>query len=256
MFNQQKPIMKYKLAILFLLPFSVVFAQTDVFPTKKGNLEITPVFHAALMLQWNGLTVYADPYGGSERYKNSKAPDLIVITHEHGDHLDEATLSGLDLTKTELIAPQKVVGQLKNKSFAKITVLQNGQSSNFKSIKVEAVGMYNIPEETARHKKGVGNGYVLTFGGKRVYISGDTDDTPDMRALKNIDVAFVCMNPPYTMDVAPAADAVLAFKPAVVYPYHYRQPGNKLSDIELFKKLVNDKDPKIDVRLRNWYTQL
>ncbi len=248
--------MKYFILILFLLPFSLAFAQPDVFSTKKGNLEITPVFHAALVMQWNGVTVYADPYGGAERYKGMKAPDVIVITHEHGDHLDEATLGGLDLTKTELIAPQKVVDQLKNKTFAKITVLSNGQNETVKSIKIEAVGAYNIPEETARHKKGVGDGYVLNFGGKRVYVSGDTDGTPDMRSLKNIDVAFVCMNPPYTMDVGPAAAAVLAFKPAVVYPYHYRQPGNKFSDTENFKKLVNDKDPKIDVRLRNWYTQM
>jgi L-ascorbate metabolism protein UlaG (beta-lactamase superfamily) len=248
--------MKYFLLVLFLLPFSLVFAQPEVFQTKKANLEITPVFHAALIMQWNGVTVYADPYGGVERYKNQKAPDVVLITHEHGDHLDETTLNGLDLTKTELIAPQKVIDQLKNKTFAKITVLGNGQNLTIKNIKIEAVGMYNLPEETARHKKGAGNGYVVNFGGKRVYLSGDTDGTPDMRALKNIDVAFVCMNPPYTMDVAPAADAVLAFKPAVVYPYHYRQPGDKLSDIEMFKKLVNDKDAKIDVRLRNWYTRV
>lgn len=245
--------MKNFLLILFLLPFSVVFAQSDVLLNKKGNVDIIPIFHAAAVLQWNGEIVYADPYGGAERYKGMKAPDVILITHEHGDHLDEATLSGLDLTKTELIAPQKVVDQLRNKSFAKITVLGNGQNATVKNIKIEAVGMYNIPEETARHKKGVGNGYVVTIGGKRFYFSGDTDGTPDMRSLKNIDVAFVCMNPPYTMDVAPAADAVLAFKPKIVYPYHYRQPANKLSDVELFKKLVNDKDPKIDVRLRNWY---
>ncbi len=248
--------MKNLCTILFLLPFSLAFAQPEIFSTKKGNLEITPVFHAALVMQWNGVTVYADPYGGAERYKSMKMPDVIVITHEHGDHLDESTLSGLDLTKTELIAPQTVIDQLKNKTFAKITALKNGQSLTVKNIRIEAVGMYNIPEETARHKKSAGNGYVLNFGGKRVYVSGDTDGTPDMRSLKNIDVAFVCMNPPYTMDVAPAADAVLAFKPAVVYPYHYRQPGNKLSDIEQFKKLVNAKDSKIDVRLRNWYTQL
>ena len=254
--HQQKINMKYFFLILFFLPFSILYAQSDIFPTKKGDVEVTPIFHAALNVQWNGLTVYVDPYGGAERYKSMKAPDVVLITHEHGDHLDESTLGGLDLTKTELIAPQKVVDMLKNKTFAKITVLGNGQNTTVKNIKIEAIGMYNIPEETARHKKGVGNGYVITLGGKRFYFSGDTDGTPEMRSLKNIDVAFVCMNPPYTMDVAPAADAVLAFKPKVVYPYHYRQPGNKLSDIEEFKKLVNDKDPQIDVRLRNWYTQL
>ena len=248
--------MKNLLTILFLLSFSAAIAQPEVFETKKGNLEITPVFHAALVMQWNGLTVYIDPYGGAERYKNMKSPDLVLITHEHQDHLDESTLAGIDLTKAELIAPQKVIDQLKNKTFAKITVLGNGQTTSFKGLKIDAVGAYNIPEETARHKKGVGNGYVINFGGKRVYLSGDTDGTPDMRSLKNIDVAFVCMNPPYTMDVSQAADAVLAFKPKVIYPYHYRQPGNKFSDIESFKKMVEDKDPNIDVRLRNWYQSI
>ncbi|RYE32790.1 MAG: MBL fold metallo-hydrolase [Sphingobacteriaceae bacterium] len=130
--------MKKLLTILFLLPFSVVLAQPESFVTKKGNLEITPVFHAALVIQWNGVTVFADPYGGTERYKNTKAPDVILITHEHGDHLDEATLGGLDLTKTELVAPQKVIDQLKNKTFAKITVLPNGKSLVIKDIKIEA----------------------------------------------------------------------------------------------------------------------
>lgn len=248
--------MKKILTLLFLLPFAFASAQSDTYATKKGDLTVIPVFHAATVLQWNNLTLYVDPYGGAERYKSMKTPDLVLITHEHGDHLDESTLSGLDLSKTELIAPQKVVDQLKNKTFAKITVLPNGKNLTVKNIKIESVGAYNIPEETARHKKGVGNGYVLNLGGKRIYFSGDTDGTPEMRGLKNIDIAFVCMNPPYTMDVEPAAEAVLAFKPAVVYPYHYRQPGNKFSDIEKFKKLVNDKDPKIDVRLRNWYTQI
>lgn len=253
MLQSTKNTMKSFFLILFLSTFFNAFAQPEVFQTKKGNLQITPVFHAALVMEWDGITVYADPYGGAERFKSFKAPDVVLITHEHGDHLDEATLNGLDLTKTELIAPQKVVDQLKNKTFAKITVLENGQNLSYKNIKIEAVAMYNMPEETARHKKGVGNGYILNLGGKRVYLSGDTDGTPEMRSLKNIDVAFVCMNPPYTMDVAEAANAVLDFKPKVVYPYHYRQPGNKLSDIESFKKMVEDKNPKIDVRLRNWY---
>jgi L-ascorbate metabolism protein UlaG (beta-lactamase superfamily) len=121
------------------------------------------------------------------------------------------------------------------------------------NIRVEAIPMYNLPESPDnRHTKGRGNGYVLTIGGKRIYISGDTEAIPEMRTLKNIDVAFVCMNLPYTMDVDQAADGVLDFVPKVVYPYHYRGKGG-LSDIDKFKALVNKKNTNIDVRLRNWY---
>lgn len=115
--------------------------------------------------------------------------------------------------------------------------------------------MNNLPEtDDSRHPKGRGNGYVLNMGGQRLYISGDTEDIPEMRALQNIDVAFVCMNMPYTMTVEQAADAVLAFKPKVVYPFHYRGQGG-LSDVDHFKELVNKGNEGIDVRLRNWYPQ-
>ncbi|MEO8732935.1 MAG: MBL fold metallo-hydrolase, partial [Flavobacteriales bacterium] len=118
---------------------------------------------------------------------------------------------------------------------------------------ITAMPMYNLPDSpTAFHPKGRGNGYVLTFGGKRIYISGDTQGIPEMRALKNIDIAFVCMNLPYTMDVDEAADAVLAFKPKVVYPYHYRGK-DRFSDVKKFKALVNAKDPAIEVRQEDWY---
>jgi L-ascorbate metabolism protein UlaG (beta-lactamase superfamily) len=113
--------------------------------------------------------------------------------------------------------------------------------------------MYNLPETPeSRHPKGRGNGYVLTFGNKKVYLSGDTSGIQEMRSLKNIDVAFVCMNLPYTMDVDEAASAVIDFKPKVVYPYHYRGQ-NGLNDTEKFRKLVNEGNKNIEVRLRNWY---
>jgi L-ascorbate metabolism protein UlaG (beta-lactamase superfamily) len=115
--------------------------------------------------------------------------------------------------------------------------------------------MYNLPEAPdSRHTKGRGNGYILNLGGKMVYISGDTEDIPEMRALKNIDVAFVCMNQPYTMDINQAANAVLAFKPKIVYPFHYRGQ-NGLSDVEGFKKLVDAGKAPIEVRLKNWYPE-
>jgi L-ascorbate metabolism protein UlaG (beta-lactamase superfamily) len=134
-----------------------------------------------------------------------------------------------------------------------VRILRNGQKLDTLGMKVSAIPMYNLPEAPdAPHTKGRGNGYVLNMGGKNVYLSGDTEDIPEMRALKNIDVAFVCMNLPYTMDVNQAAQGVLAFKPAIVYPYHYRGQ-NGLSDVANFKKQVNAANKKIDVRLRNWY---
>lgn len=132
-------------------------------------------------------------------------------------------------------------------------MLSNGEESEILGLTVQAVPMYNLPDDdSSRHPKGWGNGYVLTIGGDRLYFSGDTEDIPEMRMLSNIDYAFVCMNLPYTMDVDQAADAVLDFAPKVVYPYHYRGQGG-LSDVEKFKSLVNAGNPAIEVRLRNWY---
>jgi L-ascorbate metabolism protein UlaG (beta-lactamase superfamily) len=134
-----------------------------------------------------------------------------------------------------------------------VVVLSNGSTTKQLGISISAIPMYNLPESpTAMHTKGRGNGYILHIGGKNIYISGDTQAIPEMRSLKNIDVAFVCMNLPYTMDVKEAASGVLAFKPKVVYPYHYRGKGG-LSDVNEFKRLVNAGNPAIEVRLRNWY---
>jgi len=132
-------------------------------------------------------------------------------------------------------------------------VLKNGDQTTQSGISIKAIPMYNLPESpTAMHTKGRGNGYVLGIGGKLIYISGDTQGIPEMRSLKNIDVAFVCMNLPYTMDIKEAANAVLDFKPKIVYPYHYRG-SNGLSDVDAFKKLVEAGNKNIEVRLRNWY---
>ena len=247
---------------LLLFTCSILFsmniaAQPDLVATDNGPLKISPIFHASMVLEWNGKTIYVDPYGGAERFSEFSAPDLVLITDIHGDHLDENTLGGIDLANADLIAPKAVMEKMSNElHFKKTTTLGNGESANWESIKIEAIPMYNLPEsKDAPHPKGRGNGYVLNIGGKRIYISGDTEGIPEMRALKNIDVAFVCMNLPYTMDVSQAAAAVLDFKPKIVYPFHYRGGGNKFSDIEKFKTLVNDKDKNIEVRLRNWYPE-
>jgi L-ascorbate metabolism protein UlaG (beta-lactamase superfamily) len=232
-----------------------LFSQTDQIPAEKGDITVTPIFHGTVVFQWDGKTVYVDPYGGAERFENLPAPDLVLITHKHGDHLNKGTLKGLDLSNTRLIAPQSVVEDLGEITFSEVWTMKNGETKSWNEITVEAVPMYNLPaDDTPRHPKGWGNGYVITMGGKRIYVSGDTEDIPEMRQLKDIDVAFVCMNLPYTMDVEHAASAVIDFKPAIMYPFHFRGSGG-FSDVEKFKKLVNEGTGTVEVRLREWYSE-
>jgi L-ascorbate metabolism protein UlaG (beta-lactamase superfamily) len=224
----------------------------DMVQTKLGQLSIQPVQHASLVLTVNGKTIYADP-SGANNFKGMASPDLILITDIHGDHFDTATLASVSVEKTILIVPQVVADKMPSSVKGKVVVLKNGDNTSQLGITIAAIPMYNIPESpTAMHTKGRGNGYVLNIGGKNIYLSGDTQGIPEMRSLKNIDIAFVCMNLPYTMDVKEAADAVLAFKPAIVYPYHYRGK-NGLSDVNAFKNMVEAGNKKIEVRLRNWY---
>lgn len=241
------------LALFLCLAIAEAQAQTDEIKTDKGVLKITPILHGTVAFQWNNLSVYVDPYGGAELFAELPAPDLVFITDIHGDHLNQETLDGLDLSKATLIVPQAVADQLPEamKSIAKI--MANGEKTDQKGLSIEALPMYNLPESSdSRHTKGRGNGYIINFGGKRIYISGDTSDIPEMRNLKNIDVAFVCMNLPYTMSVDQAADAVTDFKPTIVYPFHYRGQGG-LADVDKFKELVNAETKNVEVRLRKWY---
>lgn len=244
--------------ILFFIALISYRAQAqrpaaDVLQTSKGTLQIQPVLHGTVVFTWDGKTIYADPYGGAKAFEGIAAPDLILITDIHGDHMSLETLQAIETSKAIVVAPQAVADKLPENLKAKTVVLANGKSTTQLSIVIEAIPMYNLPEEAeSRHMKGRGNGYILSLGGKRVYLSGDTEDIPEMRALKNIDVAFVCMNLPFTMDINQAASAVLEFKPKVIYPYHYRGQSG-LSDTEAFKKLVNEGNSSIEVRLRNWY---
>ncbi|WP_018479245.1 MBL fold metallo-hydrolase [Pontibacter roseus] len=252
-------IAKTLLTSLCLLLALVASAQqnkaTDKIDTNKGPLTIQPVLHGTVVMNWNGKTIYVDPYGGAEAFAGIAAPDLILITDIHGDHLDMKTMSAINTSKATLVVPQAVADMLPDSLKQKAIVLANNKHTEQLGIAIAAIPMYNLPEDAeSRHPKGRGNGYVLEIGGKNIYLSGDTEDIPEMLALRNIDVAFVCMNLPYTMDVDQAASAVLAFKPKTVYPYHYRgQEG--LSDVEAFKKKVNAGDKNIDVRLRNWYPE-
>jgi len=243
----------FALSLLFSLTLVFAYAQrpdADHEAVKGGELTIQPIVHATLVLGYQGKNIYVDPTGGADAFKGLAAPDLILITDIHGDHLDPKTIDAVNTAHAVMVVPQAVADKLPaTTDKTKLVILKNGDKTVQLGIAIEAIPMYNLPElPTAAHTKGRGNGYVLNIGGKKIYISGDTADIPEMRALKNIDVAFVCMNLPYTMDVATAAKGVLAFKPKVVYPYHYRG-----QDTNQFKALVNAGDASIDVRLRNWY---
>ena len=250
--------MKIKLVVLFLTCFagSGLIAQTqtsDKVQTSKGPLLIYPVKHATFVVSWNNLTIYVDPTGGARAFKNFKKPDIILITDIHGDHLDSATLKSVCSSSTKLIVPKAVAELLPASIRKNLMVLRNFEKTNVSKLIITAIPMYNLPESpSSMHTKGRGNGYLIEAGNKRIYISGDTEDIPEMRNLKNIDVAFVCMNLPYTMDIKQAAGAVLAFKPKIVYPYHYRGK-DRLSDVQEFKRMVISANKMIDVRLLKWY---
>ena len=235
------------------LSLAVILALASSGVAQNKRIAVHPVHHSAMVLQWNDLTLYVDPHGDTARFKPYPAADLILITDVHGDHMDTTTLHRLDLSRARIVAPPAVVKGLSPTLQTKAAALANGDSLELKGIGIKAIPMYNLPgPDDPRHPKGRGNGYVLTLGGQRIYISGDTEDIPEMRALKSIDIAFVCMNLPYTMTVDQAASGVLAFKPKVVYPYHYRGKDG-LSDVKRFKELVNAGDPAMEVRLEDWY---
>ena len=240
------------LATLALTAGRAQLSTADSIPTSLGTLTMQPVQHASLVLSVQGVFIYVDP-SGMENYRGKTQPSIILITDIHGDHFDTKTIDAIKTPNTIVVAPKVVADKLSSIDKAHLVVLNNGDSSTQMGISIMAIPMYNLPESpAAMHTKGRGNGYVLRIGGKNIYISGDTQGIPEMRSLKNIDVAFVCMNLPYTMDVKEAADAVLAFKPRIVYPYHYRGQ-NGLSDINTFKTLVEAGKQPIDVRIRNWY---
>jgi L-ascorbate metabolism protein UlaG (beta-lactamase superfamily) len=240
---------------LNLLQANAQRTPPDRIDTKKGAVVVQPIQHASMMLTWDNKTIYVDPAGGPELFEGLPAPDLILITDIHGDHCDPKTLESFNTTNAALVAPQAVADKLGNSFKGKLVVVGNGKKTTQAGVEITAVPMYNLPEAPdSRHPKGRGNGYVLNMGGKNLYLSGDTEDIPEMRSLKNIDVAFVCMNQPYTMEVEQAAQGVLAFKPKIVYPYHYRGQ-NGMSDVESFKKQVNAGSKAIDVRLKDWYAK-
>ena len=184
-----------------------------------GPCPFKPILHGTLALQVNEQTIYIDPYGGAAAFKGIDKPNLILITDIHGDHLNTNTLDALDTKNVKIVVPQAVADMISEKYKDQLVIISNGESTSQLGIDILATPMYNLPESPdSRHVKGRGNGYVLQIGDLKVYISGDTSDIQEMRELKNIDIAFVCMNLPYTMNIEQAASAVLDFKPKVIYP--------------------------------------
>jgi len=227
------------------------FSQTepaldgDSLATSDGAVIIHPVSHASLLLGWNDQVFYIDPVGGAAAYAGLPAPTAILITHGHGDHFDLPTLEAI-AGSVPIITSQEVFDKLPEALKANATALANGDEGTLNALPVAAIPAQNTTADRMQyHPPGVGNGYLLKFGDKIVYVAGDTEPTPEMLALENIDVAFLPMNLPYTMTVEQAAEAVNTFKPAVVYPYHHRD-----SDVEAFKAAVG---PDTEVRLREWY---
>ena len=228
----------------------------DRIPAEKGEVLVFPVEHASVVLKWNGKAVFVDPVGGAKKYASLPSPDVIAVTHGHFDHFDAKTLEGLlpADSKAKIVAPRAVADKLSGGPLAdKVTVLAAGEKTEADGIAIEAVPAYNTTAGRQKfHPKGEGLGYVIQLGGKRIYEAGDTEDTPEMRKLMDIDAAFLPMNLPYTLDVEKAADAVREFKPKIVYPYHYRNSDKTMVDLDEFMKLVGQ---AAEVRVLKWYPE-
>ena len=194
--------------------------EKDTIPTSGGDLEVTFVGHGSLYFGYAGRVIHVDPFGKLADYGTLPKADLVLITHAHGDHLDAAALAAVRKPETRILVAPACAGKVEG-----ATVLENGQMTTLQGVTVEAVPAYNVankrPDGTPFHPKGEGNGYVVTFGKTRVYVAGDTENVPEMKALKGIDVAFLPMNLPYTMTPEMVADAVRSFGPRILYPYHF-----------------------------------
>lgn len=219
--------------------------QSDTFQTSLGPLLVTPVWHGTVVFTVGNTTIIVDPWSKAPAGRLPKA-DLVLVTDIHPDHLDTAAIDSVRKTDTKVIGPSVVAALV-----PEVMVLENGQEQSFGDIGIRAIPMYNEkrgPKEGMLfHEKGRGNGYVLSFGDMRVYVSGDTECTSEMRALEAIDLALVCMNLPYTMPPEAAAECIKAFKPNVVTPYHYRG-----SDLGVLEAALKD-TTEVEVRLRDYY---
>ena len=241
----------YFLILVFFVGFVLVAAvqkefEEDIIQTSQGDLKITFIGHGTVMFTFEGKIIHVDPVGRYADYSQLPKADLILITHEHGDHLDAKVIKIISSEKTALVLTEKCVEKAKIEDGI---IMKNGDIKTVQNLKIEAIPAYNIKHMRSPgnpyHPKGVGNGYIITFGDKRVYVAGDTENTPEMKALKNIDIAFLPMNLPYTMTPEMVADAAKAFMPKILYPYHY---GN--TDTSKIVELLKDVEG-IEVRIRD-----
>jgi L-ascorbate metabolism protein UlaG (beta-lactamase superfamily) len=232
------------------MPFTArAQGQGDSYKTDGGEIVVSPVSHASFVMSMPGLAVYADPVGGKALYDGHAPAGLVLVTHEHQDHFDPETLAALLAADTKLVVNPAVLDKLPAELKEKASAIANGEKTTVGPVEIEAIPAYNTTEDRKKyHPQGRDNGYVLTVDGRRVYIAGDTEDIPEMRALKEIDLAFVPMNLPYTMDVDQASSAVAEFKPAVVYPYHY-----KGQDPQAFAAKVAESAAEVKVVHGKWY---
>jgi L-ascorbate metabolism protein UlaG (beta-lactamase superfamily) len=216
--------------------------EKDTIPTSAGDLEITFVGHATLMVRFRGKVIHVDPVGQYADYAKMPKADLILVTHEHGDHLDPEAIGKIATPETVL-----VVSEACAKKLGRGLVMKNGDTRTVEGLAIEAVPAYNVVHMRGPgqpfHPKGAGNGYVITFGDKRVYVAGDTENVPEMAALKGIDVAFLPMNLPYTMTPEMVADAVRMIRPEIVYPYHFGK-----TDTSKLVELLKGKGVEVRVR--------
>lgn len=215
--------------------------EKDLLPTSAGDLKVTFIGHASLMFEFGGKVLYSDPVGQYGDFSGLPKADLILVGHEHGDHFDPQLIAKIGTARTKLVLNPSAAAQQKG------IVLENGEETTVDGIRIEAVAAYNLVHMRSPgmpfHPKGVGNGYVLTFGDKRVYLAGDTENIPEMKKLGRIDIAFLPMNLPYTMTPEMAADAARMVKPAILYPYH-------TTDTDTSKLLPLLKGEKMEVRIR------
>ena len=238
-----------KIALVFIMMiFSVVQSRAaefekDVFQTSGGELAITFIGHGTLMMEYNGKVIHIDPVSMFADYSTLPKADLVLITHEHGDHLDPKTLDLIKKTDTKIVLTKTC-----NEQYPGTDVMKNGDTKVFDGITVEAVPAYNIkntrPDGIPFHPKSQGNGYIIHFGDKKVYVAGDTENIPEMTNLKDIDIAFLPMNLPYTMTPEMCANAAKMFNPKILYPYHFGE-----TNTEELVKLLKD-TPGIEVRIR------
>ncbi len=244
--------MKYIIITLAMAFSGYTYAQkefeTDTFQTSSGNLSITFIGHGTLMFTWNGKTIHVDPVQSEADYTKLPKADIILVTHEHQDHFDPATIHKLMKSDTKIVMPEACYENLGDHAGAAIKVMNNGDALDIDGVKIKAIPAYNIehmrPDGSPFHPKGRGNGYVLQFGGKKVLVAGDTENIPEIKALKNIDIAFLPMNLPYTMTPEMVADAARAFKPAILYPYHFGS-----TDTDELLKLMKNVDG-VEVRIK------